>query len=58
MSEQDTLQNQVDEKASTVQQKYGTFGGVFVPTLLTILGVILFLREGWVIGNAGLPEDG
>jgi amino acid transporter len=32
----------------------GTFGGVFTPTLLTILGVIMYLREGWVIGNAGL----
>jgi len=34
--------------------RFGTFGGVFTPTLLTILGVILYLREGWVIGNAGL----
>jgi amino acid transporter len=25
-----------------------------VPTLLTILGVIMFLRTGWVVGNAGL----
>lgn len=25
---------------------YGTFTGVFVPTLLTILGVILYLRMG------------
>ena len=33
---------------------YGTLEGVFVPTLLTILGVILFLRTGWVMGNAGL----
>jgi solute carrier family 12 (sodium/potassium/chloride transporter), member 2 len=33
---------------------YGTFEGVFVPTLLTILGVIMYLRQGWVIGNAGL----
>ena len=49
-----TLQQKVDERDSSVQQKYGTFGGVFVPTLLTILGVILFLRQGWVIGNAGL----
>ncbi len=49
-----TLQEQVEERESTVQQKYGTFAGVFVPTLLTILGVILFLRQGWVIGNAGL----
>lgn len=49
-----TLQDQVDERESTVKQKYGTFAGVFVPTLLTILGVILFLRQGWVVGNAGL----
>ncbi|MGB5985095.1 MAG: amino acid permease [Desulfobacterales bacterium] len=34
--------------------RFGTFGGVFVPTLLTILGVIMFLRAGWVVGNAGL----
>ncbi|MEX1177238.1 MAG: amino acid permease [Nitriliruptor sp.] len=35
-------------------RRYGTLEGVFVPTLLTILGVILFLRTGWVVGNAGL----
>lgn len=32
----------------------GTFGGVFTPTLLTILGVIMYLRLGWVMGNGGL----
>ena len=32
----------------------GTFGGVFTPSILTILGIILFLRLGYVIGNAGL----
>ena len=35
-------------------QKFGTFGGVFVPSVLTILGVIMYLRLGWVVGNAGL----
>jgi amino acid transporter len=35
-------------------RQMGTFGGVFTPTLLTILGVIMYLREGWVVGNAGL----
>lgn len=35
-------------------QKFGTFGGVFTPTVLTILGAIMFLRTGWVVGNAGL----
>jgi amino acid transporter len=34
--------------------KFGAFGGVFVPNVLTILGVIMFLRTGWVVGNAGL----
>lgn len=32
----------------------GTFLGVFTPSILTILGVILFLRTGWVVGNAGV----
>ncbi len=35
-------------------EKFGTFGGVFVPSVLTILGVIMYLRFGWVVGNAGL----
>lgn len=32
----------------------GTFIGVFTPSILTILGVILYLRTGWVVGNVGL----
>lgn len=35
-------------------KKFGTFGGVFTPNVLTILGVIMYLRLGWVVGNAGL----
>lgn len=42
------------EKPSNTLKKFGTFGGVFTPTLLTILGVIMYLRLGWVVGNAGL----
>ncbi len=34
--------------------KFGTFGGVFTPSILTILGVIMYLRLPWVVGNAGL----
>ncbi len=34
--------------------KLGTFIGVFTPTMLTILGVIMYMRMGWVVGNAGL----
>lgn len=32
----------------------GTFAGVFTPSVLTILGIILFLRLGFVVGAAGL----
>ena len=42
------------ESQQESHRRFGTFGGVFTPTLLTILGVIMYLREGWVIGNAGL----
>ncbi|MFT6820736.1 MAG: potassium/chloride transporter 4/5/6, partial [Myxococcota bacterium] len=36
------------------RQKLGTFLGVFTPTILTILGVIMYLKLGWVVGTAGL----
>lgn len=48
------VQQQVESHEAQQSKKFGTFAGVFTPTLLTILGVIMFLREGWVIGNAGL----
>ena len=34
--------------------KFGTFGGIFTPSALTILGVIIFLRFGLVVGESGL----
>ena len=37
-----------------VETGLGTFGGVFTPSILTILGVIMYLRFGWVVGNVGL----
>ena len=36
-------------------QRFGTFLGVFTPSVLTILGVMMYLRFGWVVGNLGLP---
>ena len=42
------------EASSAGVKKFGVFAGVYVPTLLTILGVIMYLRLGWVVGNAGL----
>lgn len=49
----ESIQKQVEEQEKGKIKKFGTFAGVFTPTVLTILGVILFLREGWVVGNAG-----
>lgn len=35
-------------------KKLGTFLGVYTPTVLTILGVIMYLRSGWLVGHLGL----
>jgi amino acid transporter len=35
-------------------KRFGTFLGVFTPSILTILGVIMYQRLGWVVGQAGL----
>ncbi|MEJ2747445.1 MAG: amino acid permease [Anaerolineae bacterium] len=48
------MMKQVDGRSPNSDRKFGTFAGVFVPTVLTILGAIMYLRLGWVIGNAGL----
>ena len=34
--------------------KFSTFSGVFLPSILTIVGVIMFMRAGFVIGQAGI----
>ncbi len=34
--------------------KFGAFLGVYTPSILTILGLIMYLRFGWVVGNVGL----
>jgi len=38
----------------TSSKGLNTFGGVFTPSILTILGVIMYLRFGWVVGHVGL----
>ena len=40
--------------SGSTEGKLGTFAGVFTPSILTILGIILFLRLGYVVGSAGL----
>jgi len=43
------------ERPSEPQHKgFGTFKGVFIPSILTICGVIMYLRMGWVVGHVGI----
>ncbi len=35
-------------------KKFNTFGGVYTPSILTLLGVIMYLRLPWIVGQAGL----
>lgn len=49
----------MEKKTGTVKpveerHRFGTFGGVFTPAILTILGVILFMRANFVVGQAGV----
>ena len=41
--------------ATQPARTFGTFLGVYTPSVLTILGLIMYLRFGWVVGNMGLP---
>jgi len=45
-----------DAKGRTSSQGYmfRTFKGVFTPSVLTILGVVMYLRFGWALGHMGL----
>lgn len=51
------FQNKTPDQERVIEpssEGLGTFGGVFTPSILTILGVIMYLRFGWVVGNVGL----
>src|SRR5690606_10768515 len=41
-------------KPTTARAGLGTFAGVFTPSLMTMLGLILFLRVGYVVGSTGI----
>ena len=53
MLSSDSRQN-VKRRVEASSAKFGAFKGVFTPSILTILGVIMYLRFGWVIGHGGL----
>jgi len=49
-----TAQVSTQDQGLSGQRRFGTFAGVFTPSVLTILGVIMYLRVGWVTGQLGL----
>lgn len=56
MNPRDLLRRILAGRRRPADGKLGTFLGVFTPTVLTILGVILYLRLGWVTGQVGLGK--
>ncbi|MFT5127287.1 MAG: amino acid transporter [Rhodothermales bacterium] len=44
------------EKSSGGHQ-FGTFGGVFTPSILTIFGLIMFMRANYIVGTAGITQS-
>lgn len=49
------LQSDLIDGMQTEQKpKFGTFMGAYVPSILMLFGVVIFLRLGWIVGSAGL----
>lgn len=41
-------------KEETTGNKLGTFEGVFIPTTLNVLSILMFLRFGFILGQTGI----
>ena len=45
------------QSSASNPNRLGTFLGVYTPTILTILGVIMYIRSGWLVGHLGLTRS-
>ncbi|GME95426.1 unnamed protein product [[Candida] boidinii] len=52
----DTQKKQIQPilKTELKPEKLGTIGGVFIPTVLNVLSILMFLRFGFIIGQMGI----
>ena len=48
------MNTSADTNSGDGARRLGTFGGVFTPSILTILGVVMYLLLPWTVGNLGL----
>jgi len=57
VADQSEMQSQISlvgAQETVVHNKLTTLNGCYVPCLLNIMGIILFLRLGWAVGEAGV----
>lgn len=48
------LKARTSPRTSDSGSKLGTFSGVFVPTTLNVLSILMFLRFGFILGQSGV----
>ena len=53
-AESNDPQDGTKSKHGQTRAKLGTFSGVFVPTTLNVLSILMFLRFGLILGQSGL----
>jgi len=51
-----TLPKMMSTTQDNAAKGYHTFFGVYLPSVLSIFGVIMYLRLGWIVGNLGVPS--